>query len=101
MHDRLFDNQQSLGELKLIEYAKTLDLDFPAFEACLRDEKTTAKVSEDFQLAQRLGITGTPTFLIGRVQSSGMVRVTRRITGVQSIDIFRIAIDELTSAKRD
>jgi predicted DsbA family dithiol-disulfide isomerase len=47
--------------------------------------------------ARRLGVSSTPTFLIGR-QDGPEVLLTRRINGAQPIEVYRAALD---SALRD
>ena len=47
--------------------ARNLHMDVARFDACRRDVRQDAVVREDIAMARRDGITGTPSFMIGRV----------------------------------
>jgi protein-disulfide isomerase len=64
MHDRLFANQQALDRQSLLRYAAELHLNIVQFEKALDTHAFAAAVDADLQLAQRLGINGTPTFFV-------------------------------------
>jgi protein-disulfide isomerase len=99
MHDRLFANQQSLAVADLLNNAQALELDRAKFQSCLTDGKMTAKVRKDLDDAHRLGLTGTPAFLIGEMKADGTVTVVRRITGAQPFQVFQAALEKsLTKA---
>jgi protein-disulfide isomerase len=86
-HDLLYENQSGgfSGE-KLVELAREAGLDVEEFEADLgRHEEAVAR---DFREGQRIGITGTPTFVI-----NGEVLV-----GAQPLEVFEDAIER---AKRE
>jgi protein-disulfide isomerase len=92
MHRSLFEDQKRLDRSALRERAATLRLDLGAFAACLAGQ-TAAKVRADAAAAATAFVTVTPTFLIGRVQPDGRVKILRRITGAKRLDEFRVAID--------
>ena len=63
-HDGLFANQVRLGDALYVELAQQIGLDLDQFN---RDRNGTASltaIQRDLQLAQRLQISSTPTFLI-------------------------------------
>jgi protein-disulfide isomerase len=61
-HDALFANQAKLGETFYLEIATSLKLDLTKFNA---DRKNADNfIVEDFKLGRKLGIDGTPTFII-------------------------------------
>jgi protein-disulfide isomerase len=72
MHDSLFLNQpavegagpQAFSKARLNEIAVKLEMDSAAFEQCLGSGKYTAQVEADYAETQRVGVTGTPTFVI-------------------------------------
>lgn len=70
-HDKLFENQRAMEREQLIAYATELELDTEAFDACLEDPKTVARVDADLAEAQGLGATGTPAFYINGIMLSG------------------------------
>jgi protein-disulfide isomerase len=62
MHDRLFANQQKLEPWA--DHAKALGLDAAKFDACMNGGKYADAVRADIAVAQKLGINGTPSFLL-------------------------------------
>ena len=65
MHNMLFDNQRELGVENLKSFAGESGLDTEAFNECLDEGKHKQQISADIQLAGKLGISGTPGFVIG------------------------------------
>jgi len=71
MHDLLFENQRTLGDAHLLEYAERAGLE-PAWVAQTLEEGTYArKVSKDFRSGVRSGVNGTPTFFINGMRYDG------------------------------
>ncbi len=64
MHDKMFAAQQELSPASYERWARELGLDLPRFKAAQASEKLKARVTEDDQLASRLGIDGTPTMAV-------------------------------------
>jgi protein-disulfide isomerase len=64
MHDLIFANQRDLSEERYIEYAGTIGLDVDRFEIDMASPEIKKRVDADSAEAARLGITGTPGFLI-------------------------------------
>ena len=61
-HDALFANQAKLSEAFYLATATSLKLDIPKFNA---DRKIADNfIVQDFQLGRKLGVDGTPTFII-------------------------------------
>ena len=59
-HDKLFENQDSLNDAKIIEIAKTLKLDLNRFNKKLQDPALPELISRDLDDAKRLGVLATP-----------------------------------------
>jgi protein-disulfide isomerase len=81
-HDALFTHQKQLGEAFYIATAKSLNLDLEKFE---RDafgnapgERQIANpaIQKDMQLAQELGLSGTPFFVMNGQTLSGAVKLS-------------------------
>jgi protein-disulfide isomerase len=70
-HDRLFANNKALSDADLRKYASEVGLDAAAFDECLKSGRQKAAVDADVQEAQRLGITGTPAFVVNGILMSG------------------------------
>lgn len=98
MHDRLFDNQQSLEAAKLVEHATAIGVDAKKFQACLDAGKYGPEIRKDIADAERLGVSATPTTLIAVSQPNDPnVKVVKVIRGAQDYKVFKAAFDELLS----
>ncbi|MDB9453922.1 DsbA family protein [Dolichospermum circinale CS-534/05] len=73
-HDALFTNQKQLGETLYLDTAKKLKLNLTKFAT---DRKLAIKpIQNDLLLAQKLGLGGTPSFIITSQNFSGPVKLT-------------------------
>jgi protein-disulfide isomerase len=69
-HDALFEQQKQLGEPLYSSLAKSLKLDVAKFDRDRNSKTAEAAINQDLQLAEKLGINGTPFFVMnGRVFS--------------------------------
>ena len=82
-HDVLFRNQTALDVASLKRYARDLDLDGAAFDACLDSGQGAARVKQDTEEASRLGVSGTPTFFLNG----------RKIVGARPFAQFKADIE--------
>ena len=71
MYDELFKNQQNLSEEFFNQTATKLGLDMAKFAADLKSEKLTKQIDDDMQIANTLGVRGTPGFFVNGVQVRG------------------------------
>jgi protein-disulfide isomerase len=94
MHDLLFQNQNALKAENLQAYARSLGLEATAFDACLEQGKYAAKINTDYTDGSAAGITGTPSFFIGKTGSNETIEGTL-IRGAQPLPAFRQEIDRL------
>ena len=88
-HDLLFARQRgenggAFAKDRLIGFARELRLDTATFSICLNGDTTSDRVTADSAEGQRLGVRGTPAFLING----------RLLVGAQPFDAFQKAIDE-------
>ncbi|MBW4688692.1 MAG: thioredoxin domain-containing protein [Komarekiella atlantica HA4396-MV6] len=73
-HDALFTNQKQLGEALYLDIAKNLNLDLAKFE---RDRTLAAPaIEKDIQLAEKLGVSGTPFLIMNSPVLSGVVQLS-------------------------
>ncbi len=100
MHDELFADQQGLGQDGLIKKAEALKLDMTKFKKCLTDGKHAEDIKKRIAEGQKAGISGTPAFLMGFIESDGKVKATKKIVGAYPYTSFKAAIDELLSEKK-
>lgn len=97
--DLIFKNTKSGGdgmeESQLNELAKDIkDLNVAEFDTCLKEEKTADKVKAGIAFGNDNGITGTPGFIIGKLED-GKVTQGIRIAGALPIATFEQYLDEL------
>ena len=82
-HDALFENQDRLGAGLYTEIAASLELDLPAFNACLENNDYMDLIEADLDFALTTGVRATPTFFI-----NGLALV-----GAQPAEVFVEVID--------
>jgi len=84
MHDLIFGNQEAMSPEKYVEYAKQLNLDVDRFQKDVASAQVKARIDADEQEAQKLGVTGTPSFFVNG----------RFLSGAQPFDAFKQLIDQ-------
>jgi protein-disulfide isomerase len=94
MHDLNFADQAHLDDPALHAKAQAQGLNREQFDRCLKGE-VIDKVHADQKTGTALAIKGTPTFLLGRLQSDGRVKVLQRLSGALPIAEFSSALDAL------
>jgi protein-disulfide isomerase len=100
MHERLFADPAAVGAGEFRRLAEELRLDLGRFQACLESGRYVARIRRDLAEGNRIGITGTPTFLLGFAPSSGSsVRIAKVIRGAKSFSEFQQAIEELLAQR--
>ncbi len=97
MRERLFSNMQKLGDDLYQRSAEELQLDMTKFANCLEDDAVLAKIERDMSYGSSLGIRGTPSFLIGRVEDGNLITPTL-LLGAQSYDTFATLLNELATS---
>jgi protein-disulfide isomerase len=68
-------------------YAKQVGVELSAYDACMMSAKYAGRIQASYDEGVRVGVTGTPTFLIG----------DRLYVGTSSSDAIRNAVDSLTA----
>ncbi|GIU29336.1 thioredoxin domain-containing protein [Shewanella schlegeliana] len=94
MRDTLFKNMQQLDDELYQQTASNLSLDITKFNACLADEQMLNKVQQDVAYGSSLGIRGTPSFVIGRVENGQLIS-PKLVVGAQNYQTFALLLDEL------
>lgn len=100
IHKMIMAQQDSLDDLSF--YARTLDLNISGFEECLAREKYKERVQNNMSLALKLGMTGVPGFIIGRVdsQNPGSVKGISSVLGAQPFSNFQKEIEVAIAANK-
>ena len=70
-HDKLFENQEKLGEDLYIQVAKELGLDMNKFNADRGGKEIEDEIQADLAQASSLGFNGTPGFALNGVKILG------------------------------
>jgi len=90
-HDLLFSNK-GLGVAQLKQYARDLNLDQAKFDTCVDSGAETAAVLSDYKEAQKLGLTGTPSFFLnGRFFSGAVEYATLRDLVQQQLSLNKLS----------
>lgn len=89
--DALFEPEE-ITEESIRSLDVKLGLDKTQFSACLADAKQLTAVESDRAYAKTLGIDGTPTFYVGRIEGNKVIDA-RPILGAQPYAAFAEAID--------
>jgi protein-disulfide isomerase len=92
MHDELF--KQPLSDDDIRRHVRKVGLNTEAFDACVQRGDAGARVKEDLAEATRLGIAGTPTFLVGTTRPDGQMMVVRVLEGAPALRVLTEAVDE-------
>ena len=80
-HDILFNDQKAIGINPWVEFATRASVpDHTRFLACLEEEAPRDRVEADMGLAQSIGVTGTPSFVVEGLLLEGL-------PGVDSIEV--------------
>ena len=93
MKDLVFKNQNKLDADSLAGYAKDLALNGATFKSCMAEGKHLKEIADESKYAQSLGITGTPTFIIGK--TTGDTVKGRLIVGALPFENFAAVINEM------
>lgn len=75
-HDALFSQQKQLSDGFYQDTAKKLGLDLAKFDRDRASQAAEAAIQQDVQVAEKLGINGTPFFVMNGVTLSGAVELS-------------------------
>ena len=94
--EQKYSNQNANDNETLAGYVENIGLDRNAFLECAESEKYIDEVYADLEAGNSIGINGTPSFLIGKLDSEGNVD-GEIVIGAQPYDSFATAIDRQLS----
>ena len=98
MHRSLFTNPPARDQAQFAVQAKAVGIDVNRFTACLGSGKYATPVRESVERIQDLGISGTPTTLVGLTPAGGgPMKIAKVVVGAQSYQAFRATIDAVLS----
>ena len=88
-HDVLFKNINALASDNLKKYAADLKLEAAKFDSCLDSGKHAAAVNKDMADGMKVGVSGTPAFLVNG----------RFLSGAQPFSAFQEVIEEVLASE--
>ena len=96
-HDELYKNWAGektgwVNQKSLDKFATTVGLDLDKFDKCLSDKKYEQKVLDNQKFGEKIGIDGTPSFII-----FGGKGITK-IVGAQPISVFKQVLDNFQTS---
>jgi protein-disulfide isomerase len=92
LRDTMIANAADLSPDAIIKYAQTNALDIPSFKACTEADKYKAEIQKDSADAGTLGISGTPSFVIGKTATDAMEG--DRVVGALPVSAFENEIQK-------
>lgn len=90
----LLANPGALEEEKIGEEFVKLKGDKVALKTCMEDKELRKSIGVSTQYAARLGVQSTPTFFIGKNETTH-VSEYQEIVGAKSVEEFRAVLDQL------
>jgi protein-disulfide isomerase len=93
MHDLLLGVHADLSPRGIDRLARAAGLDLGRFRACLAAHKYSTDIARNLAEADRLGLDGTPSFIIGRTANG--VLTGERVSGALPYDDFNAGLKEL------
>ena len=97
MHHILFEKSTDFSVDALKRYAREAGLDGDTFDECLRAGGYASRVEEEMADGRKVGISGTPSFVIGATGSGETITGTV-VIGAQPHDRFKQAIESALKA---
>jgi protein-disulfide isomerase len=97
MNHQLFSNQPELGDGLYQRLAQSFRLNMDQFESCVNSHEQVQKVDADVVYGQEIGVNGTPTFFIGRVEN-GQLTDVKEVSGTQPLSAFSRIIEPLLAS---
>jgi len=76
------------NELDLIDISVRLGMEPLAFKSCLMESDELLKVDALKDMLTEAGVKGTPTFFLGKIDSSDIVSEIIMFSGAQPLDVF-------------
>lgn len=94
MQGRLYEAHANLGDALYAQLATTVGLDLEAFNRCRADASVRRAVERDIKEGERVGVTATPTLMLGRVDGNSVV-IERIGVGLPTLDVLIQEIERL------
>lgn len=96
---RLFAENTSISPELFLRLVNELNLDAAKFNTCTNNPASLEKIQKDLTDGARIGVTGTPTFVLGRITPDGQVD-GQIIVGARPLAEFESKIDALLAGQK-
>ncbi|MGL5906577.1 MAG: DsbA family protein [Shewanella sp.] len=96
MRDKLFANMTVLNDGLYTQLANELKLDMKQFNHCQTAVETKAQIAADRALGSKLGVQGTPSFVIGTLKDKQLL-APELLVGAQDFNAFSAVITSIQS----
>ncbi|MFQ5914785.1 MAG: DsbA family protein [Nitrospinota bacterium] len=100
MHDFIFVNQHAIKVEDLKGYARRIGLNIETFNTCLDTNRYSEEVRKDREAGRKAGVRRIPSFVLGRTTDNGKI-VGRFISGAQPYEVFKSALEDLLTKRRE
>lgn len=100
MHDALLSNQKALNRLgkdAISQYADEMLINKVEFNKCIDENRYGKHISKDIEDAGSLGITGTPSFIVGIIKNGEIDGII--VPGAYQFEVFDAAIKSMIGRK--
>ena len=96
LRNTLQTNADKLSKEMIAQHAKDLNLDMKKFQVCADSDFYTADINKQVAEGTAAGVSGTPSFIIGKVENGQLDGV--RLVGAMPYASFDAKIQELLAA---
>lgn len=97
LRDTMINNAADLSPDAILKYAQTNTLDLPTFKTCTGADKYKAEIQRSVADAGTVGISGTPSFVIGKTAADALDG--DRVVGAVPESVFEAEIQKFMTAK--
>ena len=99
LHDFIYTNTTSNGtgmtEDQIVKFFSDSGWDANSFKSCIDSGKYKAKVDADIADGTKYGVTGTPTYFVGKKASNGVVKNAQAVVGAVPFNVLSDVINQM------
>ncbi|MGA8541795.1 MAG: thioredoxin domain-containing protein, partial [Terriglobales bacterium] len=97
LRDTMIDNSSDLSSDAIVKYAQTNGLEMASFKACAQAEKYKLEIEKGMADAGTVGISATPSFVIGKTTKDSLDG--DRVVGAVPASVFESEIQKFITAR--
>lgn len=97
LRDTMINNAADLSSDAIVKYAQTDGLDIASFKACANADKYKGQIQKDRADASTVGISATPSFVIGKTATDALDG--DRVVGALPESVFETEIQKFMTAR--